>query len=219
MKRYFLLVLIGLVSENALAQSLEHVTAVRHALRSAYAIADATNGCPVIGSDVLGWPGSIVRKCVYVEGPTQNQLTGIAFLIDVKPESIARWIETSCASLLPGYSACFDTVLKCGRENSGMMFPISGNVMENMNPQTWKNYFFRNGMTVATDGETNGSTVQIRSKNKRLSRRRQTMLSFRYPLASPDSGALCHASLQRDSRTPKRRRRWTARQRARSGLI
>ncbi len=161
MKRYFLLALVGLVSQNTLAQNLEHVNAVRHAQRSAYAITDAINGCPIIGTDVLGWPGSIVRKCVYVEGPTQNQLTGIAFLIDVRPESIARWIETSCSSLLPSYSACFDTVLKCGQENSGMMFPISGNVMENMNPKTWKNYFFRNGMTVAIDGETNGSTIQI----------------------------------------------------------
>jgi hypothetical protein len=161
MKRYFFLALVGLVSDNTLAQSLEHVNAVRHAQRSAYAITDATNGCPIISSDVLGWPGSRVRKCVYVEGPTQNQLTGIAFLLDVRPESIASWIEASCASLLPGYSACFDTILKCGQENSGMMFPISGDVMENMNPKTWKNYFFRNGMTVAIDGETNGSTVQI----------------------------------------------------------
>jgi hypothetical protein len=38
---------------------------------------------------------------------------------------------------------------------------VSGNVMENMAPKTWKNYFFRNGMTVKIDGETNGSTAQI----------------------------------------------------------
>jgi hypothetical protein len=218
MKRYFLLALFGLVSENTLGQSLD-VTAVRHAQRSAYAIADATNGCPVIGTDVLGWPGSIVRKCVYVEGPTHNKLTGIAFLIDVKPEAIASWIETSCARLLPGYSACFDTVLKCGQENSGMMFPISGNVMENMNPKTWKNYFFRNGMTVAIDGEANGSTLQIPIEKQEAFASSPDNAIVSIPLASPDFGARCHASLQRDSLTPKRRPSWTARQRARSGLI
>jgi hypothetical protein len=119
MKRYFLLALVGLVSDNTLAQSLEHVNAVRHAQRSAYAITDATNGCPIISSDVLGWPGSRVRKCVYVEGPTQNQLTGIAFLLDVRPESIASWIEASCASLLPGYSACFDALVDVHGRHDG----------------------------------------------------------------------------------------------------
>jgi hypothetical protein len=114
MKRYYVVVLAGLPPGTALAQSHEHVAAVRYAQQSAYAITDSTNSCPAIGTDIFGWPGPLVRKCAYVEGPKQNQLTGIAFLIDVKPEVIARWIERSCADQLPGHSACFTTVLNAG---------------------------------------------------------------------------------------------------------
>jgi hypothetical protein len=42
-----------------------------------------------------------------------------------------------------------------------MMFPISGNMMENMESGPWENYFFRNGMTVTIGGEKNGSTTQV----------------------------------------------------------
>jgi len=142
MKRSLALAFIALVSVKAFAQSSDHVNAVRHAQRSAYAVTDATNSCPTVGADILGWPGSLVRKCVYVEGVKPRQMTGVVFLVDVKPEIVARWIETTCSSELRNTSGCFNTVLKCGQENSGMMFPISGDVMENMDPKTWKNYFF-----------------------------------------------------------------------------
>ncbi len=62
---------------------------------------------------------------------------------------------------MAGVSACFATVLKCGEENSGLMFPISGDMMENMNFSPWKNYFFRNGMTVEIEHEPNATTYQI----------------------------------------------------------
>jgi hypothetical protein len=138
-----------------------HVAAVKTAQGAAYAITDATNGCPVVGTDMFGWPGGSIRKCIYKEGPASKPLTGLAYLLEVKPETIAAWIETSCAQLLPGTPGCFNTVLTCGRNNSGMMFAISGNILENMNPTTWKNYFFRNGMTVAIGGEKNGTTKQV----------------------------------------------------------
>src|SRR5215475_13376066 len=120
MKRYLALALIALVSGKAFAQSPDHVNAVRHAQRSAYAITDATNDCPTVGSDILGWPGSMVRKCVYVEGPRQHQLTGVVFLMDVKPEVISRWIEATCVGELRDSPQCFNTVLRCGQANSGM---------------------------------------------------------------------------------------------------
>jgi hypothetical protein len=143
------------------AQTADHVTAVRNAQKSAYAISDSTNECPVVGADMLGWPGSKVRKCIYEEGPGAHRLTGLVYLLEVAPEVIARWIETTCANQLAGVSACFATVLRCGRINSGMMFPISGNMMENMTPTVWKNYLFRNGMTVSFGGGENGSTSQL----------------------------------------------------------
>jgi hypothetical protein len=130
---------------EALAQSPEHVAAVQKAQKSAYAISDATNGCPTITADLLGWPAAIVRKCIYVVGPARNKRTGMAYLLDISPDTIARWIETRCSFLLPTSPACFKTVLKCGRANSGMMFAVSGNILENMDPRLGRIIFFAMG--------------------------------------------------------------------------
>src|SRR4029434_2063627 len=81
--------------------------------------------------------------------------------VEVKPEIIATWIETACAQLMPTAGQCFERVLRCARDNSGMMFPISGNMMENMDNGPWKNWFFRNGMTVRMQNQGNGTTAQI----------------------------------------------------------
>jgi hypothetical protein len=151
--------LFGAISTSTLSQTKPDVEQVRLAQRAAYAIQEATNGCPVVGEDILGWPGAKVRKCIYQ--PLGSRLTGLVYLLDVPPEVIARWIETTCASNMPNSASCFHTVLTCGRNNSGMMLAVSGNVMENMDGRTWKNYFFRNGMTVSIGGETDGSTNQV----------------------------------------------------------
>lgn len=146
---------------QALAQTPAHVTAVRKAQQSAYAVKEATNGCPAVGTDMFGWPGAKVLKCVYSKGPKGKSLPGLAYMLDVPPETIARWIETACANQLPAVGACFATVLKCGHVNSGMMFPVSGNILEDMTPKPWQNYFFRNGMTVAIGGQANGTSTPI----------------------------------------------------------
>lgn len=151
----------GSAATEAGAQTAAHVAAVKTAQTLAYAISDATNGCPLVGADMFGWPGPLVRKCIYAEGPNNKRLPGLVYLLDVKPGTIAQWIETACAKQLPNVPACFATVLKCGRSNSGMMFAVSGNVLENMNPTTWKNYFFRNGMTVSMTGQPNGTANAI----------------------------------------------------------
>ena len=142
---------------SAQAPSATHVAAVVTAQKSAYAITDATDGCPVPTTDILGWPAALVRECVY-KGGTK---TRYVLLVDVKPEIIATWIETACAQLLPTAGQCFELVLNCAHENSGMMFPISGNMMENMDNGPWKNWFFRNGMTVRMQNQRNGTTAQI----------------------------------------------------------
>jgi hypothetical protein len=166
-KKILILVTFGvlLISTQSIVSaqgpSAEHIAAVVQAQKSAYVITDATNHCPPPGTDILGWPAALLRECVYVEGPQANRRTGYVVLIDVKPETIATWIETSCAKILPNSSKCFRTVLECGRLNSGMMFPISGNMMENMGNGPWKNYFFRNGMTVGMPDQANGTNVQI----------------------------------------------------------
>lgn len=133
-----------------------HVAAVAHAQNSAYAITDATNGCPFVTTDILGWPSSKVRECIYKGGA----LKGYVLLLDIKPETIAQWIETSCAEILPTSSQCFNRVLCFGQFNSGMMFPISGNMIEDMT-EGWRNWFFRNGMTVRMPGQQNKTAEQI----------------------------------------------------------
>lgn len=155
---------VTLTASNYASLRLDHaanVTAVAKAQKSAYAIRDATNGCPPPATNILGWPRMRLRECIYTEGPKSHQLTGYVILIDVKPEVIATWIETACSQVLPGDGKCFQTVLSCANINSGMMFPVSGNMMENMGGGPWKNYFFRNGMTVSIGFERNGTTHQV----------------------------------------------------------
>jgi hypothetical protein len=145
----------------AVAASDGDVAAVAKAQKAAYAISDSTNGCPVRSTDFLGWPAPLVRQCIYEEGQTPNRRTGYVVLLDVKPEVIASWVRSVCSKSLPGANTCFDTVLKCGRNNSGMMFPVGGNLMENMENGPWKNYFFRNGMTVAIGGQKNDNSERV----------------------------------------------------------
>jgi len=161
MGRLFLILFVVLSSLPVLAQTSDHVADVRRAQRSAYVISQATNGCPVVGTDLFGWPGSKIVKCVYDAGPPDARMTGVAYLLTVPAEAIALWIETSCAGQMPGAAGCFKTVLTCGRLNSGMMFAVSGNVLEDMDDKPWKNYFFRNGMTVSIGGQLNGTTDSI----------------------------------------------------------
>lgn len=138
------------------AAQAAHVAAVIQAQQSAYAITSATNGCPVSTAEILGWPAGLLRQCTYSKGG----LTAHVLLLDVRPEVIATWIETECARVLPNAGNCFQTVLRCGRANSGMMFAVSGNMMENMNGP-WTNWFFRNGMTVRMPNQPNNTHTQV----------------------------------------------------------
>jgi hypothetical protein len=160
-KVLFLTLSLFLVSTQPVASaqtpSAAHLAAVVTAQKSAYAITDATNNCPHPATDILGWPSALMRECVY-KGGTKK---GYVLLVDVKPEIIATWIETACAQLMPTASQCFERVLKCARGNSGMMFPVSGNMMENMGNGPWTNWFFRNGMTVRMQNQQNNTTAQI----------------------------------------------------------
>jgi hypothetical protein len=146
----------------ASAQSADHIERVKKAQRAAYAISDATDGCPSVTADLFGWPADRVMKCTYAEGPPANRLQAVVYLLKVEPETIARWIETGCSGLQAADpESCFRTVLKCGKLNSGMMFPVSGNMLEDMTPSPWQNFFFRNGMTVRMQGQKNGTSDQI----------------------------------------------------------
>lgn len=137
--------------------SAEHVRAVTEAQQSAYALRSAANHCPVLGADLLGWPGGLIRRCDYV----QLGLEGVIYLLDIQADATARWIESGCDQEMPGQKSCFATVLECGRRISAMMFPVSGNMLEQQGTRPFQNFFYRNGMLVEMTGQPNGTQAQI----------------------------------------------------------
>ena len=142
---------------GAQAATPAHIEAVEKALDSAYAVGNATNGCPALGSDVLGWPANLVMDCQYAS----EGIEGVAYLLKVKPVRIAGWIESACGDFADT-KQCFVTVLECGRLNSGLMIAIGGNIVENGG-----SYFFRNGMTVRFTGQPTGSADPIELAEQR----------------------------------------------------
>jgi hypothetical protein len=129
-----------------------HIQAVKQAQKSAYVIFSAGSQCSPLRQDFQGWPGPSLLECTY----KQDGLEGMTYLLDVKAETVANWIEGACDERLPSARGCFATVLKCARNNSGMMFAVSGNIIEN-----GRNYFFRNGMTVSFKEAGNGTTNSV----------------------------------------------------------
>ena len=189
MKASLLLITLTLIlistQSMSFAQSptASHIAAVVQAQKSAYAIRDAPNGCQTPAADILGWPKSLLRECAYVVGPQGQQRTAYVILVNVSAETIATWIETACAEVLPNVGTCFQRVLNCGQVNSGMMFPISGNLMEDMGGGPWRNWFFRNGMTVRMPNQPNGTESQIS-----MDRQRELALMADANIASIPSG-------------------------------
>lgn len=146
------------------AASAAHVAAVENAVRAAYAIRSATNGCPFVESDLHGWPAARVRHCVYQQNDSGlgRPRVAVVYLLDVQPGEIARWIETACALVPADAEQCFARVLEEGRGNSGYMFPVAGNMIENMGGgRNFKNYIFRNGMTTSFRRHVNGGAEEL----------------------------------------------------------
>lgn len=140
-----------------------HVALVQEAQQAAYAISRAINGCPAPETDIQGWPAASLRDCIFLgdKPPKGKQLKGRVILLKVDANAIARWIETACATLLPNVKGCFEAVLVCGKYNSGMMFPVSGNLLENPNGPR-ENYFTRHGMVVGFKGQPNGTRAPVK---------------------------------------------------------
>jgi hypothetical protein len=156
--------------ENALAVDADHIVAVRKAQQSAYAITESTNGCPTLDADFLGWPKDIVRNCEYAkyDKVLAHKRAAVVYILDVKPEAIAQWIESVCALLSDARPKCFANILDRGRGNSGYMFAISGNIIEDMDgPGIFKNWLFRNGMTTSFKRGVNGYDTELAMAEQR----------------------------------------------------
>jgi hypothetical protein len=130
----------------------QHTLLAQTALRSAYAVAGATNDCPLLTTDLHGWPAARVRHCVYSlnDAGLGAPREAVAYILDVSPDRIARWIETACALVDTDAERCFTRVLETGRLNSSYMFVVAGNMLEDMYERRhYRNYIFRHGMTTS----------------------------------------------------------------------
>lgn len=124
-------------SQIALAQTAEHAAAVKAAFDKSPVRAGT---CAPVSEDFMGWPAALVSRCDYPQG--------VAYVLDVKPETMAKWIETGCAAHMSGVAACFDRMLKCAVEKSNATFVIGGNLAASRKGEA-TNLFYRNGVVIA----------------------------------------------------------------------
>jgi hypothetical protein len=127
-----------LASPPAPGQTPEHVAEAKAALDKAPIRAGT---CAPATEALQGWPADVLQRCEYKQG----DLTGVAYVLDVKPEAMARWIETSCKSLMVGIDSCFERMTKCLGVKSGASFIVGGNGV-NERQGAVQNVFYRNGV-------------------------------------------------------------------------
>jgi hypothetical protein len=149
----------ALASLTAAATPLSHAErATRAIANGGYAVSSATNACPHLTTDLLGWPAAKVRHCAYqvADSSLDHPRAAVVYLLDLDGTTLAHWIENACANVDADAETCFSAVLRAGAGNSGYMIPIAGNILEDMSGEGWKNYFFRNGMTASVRRDVNG---------------------------------------------------------------
>jgi hypothetical protein len=121
------------------AQSPEHIAAAQATLEKS----PVRGNCAPVAEDFLGWPANLVQRCEY-----QNEdMPGLAYVLDVKPEILARWVEAGCSALMVGATHCFDRTLKCALGSTGAAFVIGGDLIAARNGVK-KNLFYRNGVAI-----------------------------------------------------------------------
>lgn len=152
---------VSLAVSQPQAQTPDHVAAVKAAQEKSPARAGS---CAAVGEDFLGWPADVVQRCDYKVGETQ----GVVYLLDVKPETLALWIETSCEKLMSGVAACFDRILRCSAERYGASFPIAGNLIAETGGAA-QNMFYRNGVAIGA-GQNGAAAAVPAEEQEKLAR-------------------------------------------------
>lgn len=141
-EQFALAVAAALMSaQAALAQSAEHVAAVQAVFDKSPVRAGA---CAPVAEDFMGWSAALVQRCEYKQGGAE----AVAYVLDVKPEAMAKWIETGCAAHMVGVASCFDRMLKCAVGKSHATFVVGGNLLAERKGAV-TNMFFRNGVVIA----------------------------------------------------------------------
>lgn len=126
---------------TAWSQTPEHVAEARAALEKAPV---RSGTCAPASEALQGWPANALQRCEY----KRADLAGVAYVLDVKPETMATWIETSCKTLMVGIDSCFERMAKCLGEKSGAIFIVGGNGVSERQGAV-QNVFYRNGVAVA----------------------------------------------------------------------
>jgi len=123
------------------AQTPEHVAEAKAALDKSPFRAGT---CAPVAEEFQGWPAGALQRCEYKRG----DLAGVAYVLDVKPETMAQWIETSCKTLMVGIDSCFERMTKCLGEKSGASFIVGGNGVSERQGAV-QNVFYRNGVAIS----------------------------------------------------------------------
>ena len=119
-------------------QTAEHVAEAKAALEKAPIRAGS---CAPATEALQGWPADVLQRCEYKRG----NLAGVAYVLDVRPEAMAKWIETSCKTLMVGIDSCYQRMTKCLGEKSGAIFIVGGNGVSERQGAV-QNVFYRNGV-------------------------------------------------------------------------
>lgn len=136
----------------AQAQSPEHVAAAKATLEKSPLRAN----CAPVEEDFLGWPANLVQRCEY----QYEDMPGLAYVLDVKPETLARWVEAGCSALMVGASHCFDRALKCAFDSTGVAFVLGGNLIA-ARKGVRQNRFYRNGVAIVAPNSGAPGAVPI----------------------------------------------------------
>jgi hypothetical protein len=113
-----------------------------------------------------GYLGFPVRECFY----KSLGLSGRVYLLDPDARQLARWTVSACASFATArQKPCIRAVIKQIWSQSNAQFPVAGVVIE---PQSiiggsngvGVNFEFRDGVTVKTAMQLNGTTKQLSAR-------------------------------------------------------
>lgn len=149
---FFSLCLAICLPGGASAQSPEHIAAAKAALEKS----PLHGNCAPVQEDFLGWPANLVQRCEY----QHEDMPGLAYVLDVKPETLARWVETGCSALMAGAGHCFDRTLKCALDSTGAVFVVGGNLIASRKGAK-QNRFYRNGVAIVAPNSGAPGVVPI----------------------------------------------------------
>lgn len=149
----FLGLCLGFVAPTiARAQTPEHIAAAKATLEKSPVLAK----CAPVEEDFLGWPAKLVQRCEY----QREDMLGLAYVLDIKPEILARWVETRCSAQMAGAGHCFDRTLKCALDSTAATFVVGGNLVATRKGVT-QNRFYRNGVAIVAPNSGAPGAVSI----------------------------------------------------------